>query len=160
MLLCMVLIGSRLPKRHIASLSAQYSKQPEQLFGFISGSQAWRSDVKQESTEPGPAGKLLHHETNHRGRTVTYEYFDVDPPRGLIRRIAGKDLPFAGTWAYSLEPSGTGTHVTITEDGEIPNPAFRFLSRFVFGQTRAMNTYLVELGRTTGERVTPVSRDR
>ena len=37
--------------------------------------------------------------------------------------------------------------VTITERGEVYNPAFRVLSRYVFGQARSIEAYLVKLER-------------
>ena len=38
-------------------------------------------------------------------------------------------------------------------DGEIYNPVFRFMSRFVLGQTRTMGAYLRALGKATGQDV-------
>ena len=40
---------------------------------------------------------------------------------------------------------------TITENGEIYNPFFRFMARFVFGYTATMETYLKALGKKFGE---------
>ncbi len=39
-------------------------------------------------------------------------------------------------------PTGSGSRVTITERGEIYNPIFRTLARFVFGYTSTMETCL------------------
>lgn len=36
---------------------------------------------------------------------------------------------------YRLVPDGAGTRVTITENGEVYNPLFRFVSRFLMGHT-------------------------
>ncbi len=41
--------------------------------------------------------------------------------------------------------------VTITENGEIYNPFFRFMARFVFGYTVTMETYLKALGKKFSE---------
>ena len=43
--------------------------------------------------------------------------------------------------------------VRITEDGEVYNPIFRFVSRFVFGQTRMLDAYLRALGQATGQQI-------
>ncbi|HZD05714.1 MAG TPA: hypothetical protein VE173_12380, partial [Longimicrobiales bacterium] len=56
--------------------------------------------------------------------------------------IADEGLPFGGTWTYVLEPDAGGTRVTLTEDGEIYNPFFRFMARFVFGYDGTMRSYL------------------
>jgi len=37
----------------------------------------------------------------------------------------------------------------------VPNVLFRFMSRFVFGHTATMDTYLQALGRKFNEEVTP-----
>jgi hypothetical protein len=49
-------------------------------------------------------------------------------------------------------PPGT-TRVTITEDGKIYNPFFRFLSRYVFGYAQSMQTYLTDLATELQETV-------
>ena len=41
-----------------------------------------------------------------------------------------------------IAPEPNGTTLTITEDGEVYNPIFRFMSRFVFGHEATMATYL------------------
>ncbi|HSR42141.1 MAG TPA: SRPBCC family protein, partial [Longimicrobiales bacterium] len=75
--------------------------------------------------------------------TMTIETVEAEVPTRLVTRIADEDLPFGGTWTYELEPTGDGrTRVTITEDGEVYNPVFRFMARFVFGHTATMDTYL------------------
>ena len=66
-------------------------------------------------------------------------------------QIADKKLPFGGTWTYEVSPEAGGARLRITEDGEIRNALFRFLSRFVFGYNATMDTYLRDLGRKFGE---------
>ena len=43
----------------------------------------------------------------------------------------------------------------ITENGTVTNLFFRFMSRFVFGYTATIETYLVDLGTKFGEETTP-----
>ena len=65
-----------------------------------------------------------------------------------MTRIDSKSLPFGGTWTYEVQPEADGrSRLQITEDGEIYNPVFRFVSRFVIGQTRTINSYLEALRR-------------
>ena len=72
-----------------------------------------------------------------------------------MTRIVDRDLGYFGAWTYELAPVDGGTRVQITESGEVPNVLFRFLSRFVFGHTGTMDTYLRALGQKFGEKVTP-----
>jgi hypothetical protein len=39
----------------------------------------------------------------------------------------------------------------ITEDGEVYNPVFRFVSKFVMGQTATLDAYLKAMGNAVGE---------
>lgn len=144
-------IGSLLPKRHSVSRSAVYRATPEQLFSLIAGPQNWRPDVLRYEAVPGSGGRELVRETTRGGETVTYELVDSAPPRSLKRRIATENLPYSGTWTYALERDGADTVVRITEDGEVYNPVFRFMSRFVLGHTRTMDAYLRALGKATGQ---------
>jgi len=146
-------VGALLPRRHVASRSATYRAAPEQLFALISGPQSWRPDVQRSDTIAGPGGQSLLRETTRDGNTMTYEAFATNPPTSIGRRVVGKNLPFSGSWTYSLAPSAGGTTVRITEDAEVHNPVFRFMSRFVIGQTRTMDTYLRSLGKATGQEV-------
>ena len=77
--------------------------------------------------------------------------------RRLVTKIADDSLPFGGTWTYELSrPSaGNGAVLRITENGEVKNVVFRFISRFILGQTATMDTYLRDLGRKLGETTRP-----
>jgi hypothetical protein len=73
---------------------------------------------------------------------MTLEVTELDPPRRMVTRIADEGLPFGGTWTYELELAAGWTCVTLTEDGEIYNPFFRFVARFILGYDATMRTYL------------------
>ncbi|MEO8579641.1 MAG: hypothetical protein ABI469_05290, partial [Gemmatimonadales bacterium] len=74
--------------------------------------------------------------------SILYEIQDAVPNQRLVTKIADPSLPFGGTWTYELSPRGDSTTLRITEDGEVYNPVFRFLSRFFMGHTATMNKYL------------------
>jgi hypothetical protein len=153
LVIAVVVIGSLLPKRHVVAHSASYRTTPGQLFHLIAGPQNWRADVLHSEAVPDANGRELMRETTRDGKTVIYETLDRMPDRSMKRRIATPNLPYSGSWVYSLEPSGESTVVRITEDGEVYNPIFRFMSRFVFGHTHTMDAYLRALGKATGQEV-------
>jgi hypothetical protein len=63
-----------------------------------------------------------------------------------VTRIADPHLPFGGTWTYEVAPAvGGGSTLTITENGEVYNLVFRFISRFVMGYTATIDRYLEAL---------------
>lgn len=111
------------------------------------------ADCDRWEAVPSADGREFVRETTPSGETVTYELVDSVPPRLLKRRIATENLPYSGTWTYSLELNGANTLVRITEDGEVYNPVFRFMSRFVLGHTRTMDAYLRALGKATGQEI-------
>ena len=84
---------------------------------------------------------------------MTYELLASDPPHSIERRIATPDLPYSGSWTFTLTPADTGTVVRITEDGEVYNPVFRFTSRFILGETATIDAYLRALGKVTNQEV-------
>jgi hypothetical protein len=148
-----VMIGAMLPKAHIASRSASLRASSEQLFALISGPQNWRPDVMKWETIFDTAGRRLTRETTRDGETITYEMLDASPPTSIRRRIATQNLPYSGIWSYSLQSHGEITTVRITENGEVYNPVFRFLSFYVVDHTRTIDAYLRALGQVTGQEV-------
>jgi hypothetical protein len=131
-----VAIGAMLPKRHVAARSAVFKASPERLFTLIAGNQEWRPDVKRCELITEDGGRQFQRETSKHGETILYELEGSKPPLAIQRRIATRNLPFGGTWSFALEPESAGTRVRITEDGEIYNPFFRFVSRFILGLGR------------------------
>ena len=77
-----------------------------------------------------------------------------EPPRRMVGRIADPKLAFGGTWTYELAPVGGGCEVRITEDGEVYNPVFRYVSKAT-GHAGTIEKYLRALGRKFGQDVVP-----
>lgn len=152
-IVAVIVIGLLLPKRHVVTRSASYRATPEQLFRLISGEQKWRADVLRCEISAETDGRVLQRETTRNGETVTYELTERVEPTSIQRRIVTKNLPYSGTWIFSLRAEGESTVVQITEDGEVYNPVFRFVSRFVIGQTRTIDTYLQNLGKATNQEI-------
>jgi hypothetical protein len=66
-----------------------------------------------------------------------------------VTRVVG-ETQFGGTWTIEITPTVSGSHVTITERGEIYNVVFRTLSKFVFGYTSTMDSCLAAAGKKLG----------
>ena len=151
------IIGSLLPKKHNASRTARYHQPPEAVWQAITdfaGAAAWRTDVKSVERMPDQNGHQVWREIDKQGQAIPFETAESIPPRRLVRRIADPNLPFGGRWIYELAPAEGGCTLTITEDGEIYNPIFRFVARFFIGYTGTMENYLKALGKKFGEEVT------
>ncbi|MGA2353979.1 MAG: SRPBCC family protein [Terriglobales bacterium] len=153
LVLLVVIIGMLLPKTHVASRSAVFKATPQQLFALIDGSQTWRRNIKKYETVSIKDGRRQWRETDDHGQTITYEAVERRPPTLLKTRIVTANLPYSGVWTINLEPTNGSIALRITEQGEVYNPLFRFISRFVIGQTRTIETYLRDLGTATGQQV-------
>jgi uncharacterized protein YndB with AHSA1/START domain len=155
LVMIVVIVGAMLPKGHVAARRARFSAPPDRVFAIISdvgGTAAWRKDISRIELLPSDDGKVMFRE--HGGHdAITYRVEALDPPRRMQVRIADTSLPFGGTWTYELAPreGGTATELTITERGEVYNPVFRFMSRFVFSQHATIDAYLRALGTRLGE---------
>jgi hypothetical protein len=113
--------------------------------------------VKQCELVTDAGGKQFQRETSTHGETIEYELMDARPPLAVVRRIATENLPYGGSWSFVLIPENGETRVRITEDGEVYSPVFRFVSKFVMGQTATLDAYLKAMGKATGEDVQPGS---
>jgi uncharacterized protein YndB with AHSA1/START domain len=148
----LLVVGWSLPVRHRASRRATYAASPDAVYDALTNVSAfpsWRSKVKSAEVVAPIEGKLTFRERSSDGE-ILYVVDDATPARRLVTRIADKTLPFGGTWTYELSPEGQGTALRITEDGEVYNPLFRFVSRFVLGHTATIDTYLADLGKKFG----------
>ncbi|MEK6409420.1 MAG: SRPBCC family protein [Acidobacteriota bacterium] len=149
------IIGSLMPKGHSASRTTVINKPPEVLWQAMTDCAAfpqWRADVKSVEVISDRDGHRVWREDGKNGK-MTLETVEANPPSRLVLRIADPDLPFGGTWTYDLQASGSGSRVTITENGEVYNPIFRFMSRVFFSPTASIETYLKALGKKYGEDV-------
>jgi uncharacterized protein YndB with AHSA1/START domain len=151
------LIGSRLPKTHTASRSVLLHQSPNQVYAVVrdfASAPTWRSDVKRIEVQTQP-GERLHFREEGKNGTVNYELAEDVPSQRMVTRILDTDLGYAGKWTYVFTPDNGGTRVTITEDGEVSNVLFRFMSHYVFGQTATLDSYLTSLAKKFGESATP-----
>lgn len=150
-------VGFRLPMQHTASRSIALHRSPQQVYDVIrdfSSAPSWRSDLKSVEVENQPNGKIHFREHGSQG-TVNYELVEDIPAQRMVTRILDTDLGYSGKWTYVFTPEAGGTRVTITEDGEVSNIIFRFMSRYVFGHTATMDSYLTSLAKRFGEDVKP-----
>ena len=151
------LIGSRLPKTHTASRSVLLPQSPEQVYAVVrdfASAPNWRSDVKRIEVQTQP-GQRLHFREEGKNGTVNYELAEDVPSQRMVTRILDTDLGYSGKWTYVFTPENGGARVTITEDGEVSNVLFRFMSHYVFGQTATLDSYLTSLAKRFGESARP-----
>jgi hypothetical protein len=120
-----VAIGYLLPIGHRASVDTEVSAPVEEVYALITQAEnfpAWRSGVKSVDILDSRDGKRRYREK-----------------ASILRK-----------WTFELASRpDSSTNLRITEDGEVYNPVFRFVSRFVFGHDRTMKNYLADVRRAT-----------
>ena len=153
------LVGSRLPVSHVASRTVTIGAPTDVVFTTMTdfaSAPNWRPGLKSVSVSTdGATGRQRVTEDSKDGK-MTMEVEQVVPPTRFVTRIVDEGLPYGGAWAHALEAQGNTTRVTITEHGEVYNPIFRFISKYIMGHTSTMDAYLTALGKKFGNEVTPV----
>lgn len=153
------IVGVFLPRDHVASRSAVYRQPPDAVFSVISDvarGAAWRKGLTAVELLPPVEGRTRFREVSGSD-AIVMEVQELRPPDRMVTRIADPDQPFGGTWTFELTRDGDRTRLRITERGEVYNPIFRTLARFVFGYTSTMDAYLKDLGVRFGEADVPVT---
>ncbi len=142
-----VAIGALLPKQHSVSRTTRVAMPPDALAALLSDVAqypTWRPDVKALQRLPDKNGRPAWvEETGGMKIPMTFEHLE---PHLLVARIDSTTLPFGGTWTYRIQPlPGNASELTITEDGEVSNVVFRFMSTFVFGHYATMDGFIKNL---------------
>jgi hypothetical protein len=159
--LCATVLGTMLPRRHVAATSVVLHRAAGEVWLAISDFEAqpaWRSDVRAVRHLPDRDGHPVWLQKTLNG-SWPLVLTEMDPPVRLVTTVADSSQGFGGTWTYELLPLRDGTRLTITEHGFIDSPFFRCIARFVFGLHGAQEAYLRDLGRHFGEKVKPVRED-
>jgi len=148
-------IGTTVPLEHSATVAVDLPAAPERVWSLVrdvEGGARWRAGVTKVERLPDRDGHPAFREWNEYG-TLDYAIESEEPPRRMVARILD-NADFGGTWTYVVEPREGGSRLTLTEDGEIESPLFRFFARYVFGYDATMKGYAAsleaELGGSSG----------
>lgn len=157
LVVAIVAYGSTLPREHLGTVRIALSASPQAVWAIISDPLAagsWRKDVRKVEALPDRDGHRAWREDSGHG-TITFVLLEATPNRSMITRIDDDTLPFGGQWEYTLEQSGNSTVLAVTERGVVKPALFRFMSRYLFGYTSTMQTYLAALAVKLGENAIP-----
>lgn len=144
-ILAVVSTGTLLPEKHEASVSRDFQSNRDEVWKVLSDFAhwpEWRTDLKEIQL-----GSNTFTEVSASGEAVEYRIEEFTTPERMVTRIITTGLPYGGAWTYELVATDTGCRLTITEEGEVYNPVFRFMSRFVFGYEATMQQYLDDLAK-------------
>jgi uncharacterized protein YndB with AHSA1/START domain len=142
-------LGYLLPVAHTATVERPYAASVNHLFAAVatpSDYPRWRRGVTNVEMLQAQQGKPTFREMGSNG-PMTFAFDELVPDRRIVSRIADTNLAFGGSWTYEFSPTETGSTLRITENGEVYNPVFRFMARFIFGHDRTMRQFHEDLGR-------------
>lgn len=153
----MAVIGLFLRPDHVATRSAVVAAPPDKVWAAlvdVESQPRWRRDLKKVEVLPRENGKRQFREHGGQGK-IRYIVDEERAPTAaepgkLVTRIADEDLPFGGKWIITVEREGGDSKVTVTEDGFVKNPVFRFLSKTVFSLTATQEKWLRDLQSGVG----------
>jgi uncharacterized protein (DUF58 family) len=144
LILIISVIGYFLPVSHIAKSTAELHSNPLQVWQTVTNVKEyshWRKNVKKVEI----LGQNAWREMDTHGKMIEYNMEVQEIGTKLKTKIVSKGLPFGGYWDFRFNNKDDTTEVTITEFGEVYNPIFRFVSRFIMGHTATINSYLSDL---------------
>ena len=151
--LVVLVTGLMLPVEHRATREATFRATPGDVFKAVTDVKAfpqWRPSVQRVEVPTPVDGRPQFREIGKNG-SILFQIDSLEPNHHVVTRIADRSLPFGGKWSYEIIPRGDSTTLRITEDGEVYNPVFRFVSRFIMGHTATIDEYLKDLGKRLGQ---------
>jgi len=126
------IIGSMLPRTHTASRTLRVKHAPVDVWPAITHAMS--------------------------ASEVPTDIVESDPPWRLVSRVKDTEKMFGGTWTVAIAPDAPSTSsgqagctITITEQGWVANPIFRFVSRYVMGHHATMDAMLRTVAKNVGE---------
>lgn len=154
LILVVLVAGALLPEEHRASRTLQTKQSPQTIWDTINDHAAeslWRSDVVTVQRLGDQNGHPVWQENYKDGNKVALMTTEWKPPTRMVRELTNLEGPFSGRWEIDIQPTPTGSDVTITEIGKVSNPFFRFVSKYVIGHTKFMERYLTGMAGKFGE---------
>lgn len=137
------IIGMLLPVKHYATVRDTVSANVDAVWNRltdVSKFDTWRKNLNSVTiTNDAEWIEISGHDK------IPMKFKEKVPSKRLVAGINSKDLPFGGEWVFELEPQGNNTVVTITENGEVYNPIFRFVSKFIMGHETSLKKYMSDL---------------
>jgi len=118
-------IGATLPRNHVASRTLRLRRPPQDVWPVVT--------------------KLAD------ASGVPVDVLESQPPNRLVTRVKDTEKNFGGTWTMTIAAEGSGSALTITEDGWVSNVIFRFVSRYGMGHHATMDGLLRNVAKELGE---------
>ena len=150
-----VLVGLLLPKHHTASRTARFKQPSAKVWSLIETPQSYKvwAPVKSIEMLPPRDGQEAWKIVQKSGDSLSLALVERTPPSRLVTRIIDATA-FGGTWTWVITPVGDDScTLSVTEDGDVHNPIFRFVTYFFMGHHGTIDAHLKALAGHLGESV-------
>lgn len=102
-----------------AELTIDIARTPEEVFAYltdVANLPQWQSGMRAAEQK----GDRIEETRSFLGREMhtTLEILESDPPRVFV--LKALDGPVRFTVRHDLEPAGSGTHLTVVVEGDLP----------------------------------------
>ena len=118
-------MGSMLPRNHKASRTLRVKRPAQDVWNAVTATTAASS--------------------------VPVDIVESTPPYRQVTQVKDTEKMFGGTWTIAIASDPGGSSLTITEDGWVANPIFRFMARYVFGHHATMDGILKQVAKALNE---------
>jgi hypothetical protein len=142
-------IGWKLPAEHRIAREAELPHGPDTVWAAISdfpALPAWMPGIRRVHRLDAIEGRERWRYETAEG-DMTIEVVMRSAPTELTIRSVSSDLAFGGIWTHRISPANAGSLLSITEQGWISNPFFRFMYRYVFAHATTPDEALAALRR-------------
>ncbi len=148
-----VLIGRRLPARHVAEGSREFAVAATRVAAAVRDVEAqprWRGGVSRIEIHERSASGLRYTEHGTNG-AIPFRFVENSTDRRFTSVIDTDALPFGGQWTFTIDSLGPAqARLTIREDGVVHSALFRFVGTYLLGHTRSIDGYLRDLAASLG----------
>jgi uncharacterized protein YndB with AHSA1/START domain len=146
--------GAMLPEKHTVTRSIAVERPIAEVWQVLTDhaqDPLWRPDLERVKKLGDRNGHSVWEEKYKNGDVVRLETTLSEAPKRMERKIVDQSA-YGGVWVIELSGSDDGkmTTVRITENGEVYNPAFRIIGRFIIGFESTLEKYLTDLAGKFG----------
>ncbi len=142
--------GANLPETHEVTKKAIYNQPQGVVWDAVSDyatMASWSPGIDSIKRLDDVDGKPLWRFTGEDGHVMDILVMKEEAPMLHVSKIHDTDLPFGGTWTITVKAvEDDKTLVTLTEEGTIESPVWRFITHFMMGYDAMAIQFLQALG--------------
>lgn len=141
-------IGARIPRERAFVRTAPMAQSAETVWDVIIDIERhpeWQKSLKTLEVLSRDGNTVRYRSTMKEGFVLEMEEIIYPDRKQVISTIVNKDLPFGGSWDITVAPAAGGSEVTLKSDGYVDSKFWRFILKYVLGESYWCDLFLTEL---------------